>query len=200
MHTRAESEGLGAAMEYGPNPVGAETRGEPREPPLGDPRGGVRGEKPGEISGQSALEEREALQAPALQEWTEADWAVPRSRPETLLEGTRRMSIRVPVKPTIARCELCSKIFPAQGPTGFYEDWPICDRCLLENENQLGMVMALTLFTRTYARLAGEDGAMSADAATEMLAFAKVYELFADAFGPPRPLDFAGLGVFGKKA
>lgn len=134
----------------------------------------------------------------ALDEWTESELALPRPRLARRLDTLTQLSIRVPSPSTIARCEFCGKIFPAQGPTGYYEERPICDRCLLEHENQLGMIMALGLFTRTYARLAAEGGMHASDAATEMLAFAKVYELFADAFGPPRPLDFAGLGVFGK--
>lgn len=134
----------------------------------------------------------------ALEEWTESELAVPRPRLARRVESLPHLSIRIPSPSTIARCELCGKIFPAQGPTGYYEEWPICDRCLLEHSNQLGMIMALGLFTRTYARLAAEGGVLASEAATEMLAFAKVYELFADAYGPPRPLDFAGLGVFGK--
>jgi hypothetical protein len=113
-----------------------------------------------------------------------------------LVLGSCLFSIRVPPKPAIVNCELCSKPFSAQGPTGYYDERPICDACLLEQENQLGMLMALAIFTREYARLVETAGDTAAAAATEMLAFARIYELFAARFGPSRPFDFSSVAAF----
>src|SRR5262245_50164436 len=48
------------------------------------------------------------------------------------------LCVRVPRKPSLVSCQLCLEIFAAQGPTGHLDDAPICDRCLLEQESQLG--------------------------------------------------------------
>lgn len=115
----------------------------------------------------------------------------------SLVLGSCLFSIRVPPRSAIVNCELCSKPFSAQGPTGYYDERPVCDACLLEQENQLGMLMALAIFTREYARLAAMEGEAAAEAATEMLAFARIYELFAARFGPSRPFDFSSVPAFG---
>jgi hypothetical protein len=147
------------------------------------------------LDGATAMGCRSALQMPIAPE------PEIRSRlqaPVTgLVLGSCLFSIRVPPSSAIVSCELCSKPFSAQGPTGYYDDRPICDACLLEQENQLGMLMALAIFTRSYARLAATEGVAAAEAAVEMLAFARIYELFAARFCPARPFDFSSVSAFG---
>ena len=134
---------------------------------------------------------RSAWQMPAGIAMPEPELAIPRTASPGLVEGSRLVSIRIPAKSAIVCCELCSKPFSAKGPTGYYDEQPICDRCLLESESQLGMLVALSSFTRNYARLADEEGPTANEAAGEMLAFARIYELFSARFGSPRGLDFA---------
>lgn len=126
-----------------------------------------------------------------------AGFELPRTAPPRLVLGSRLLSIRVPLQSAIVSCELCANLFSAHGPTGYYEEQPICDRCLLEQESQLGMLLALSIFTRTYARLADQEGEIGSAAACEMLAFARIYELFAARFGPSRPLDFNAFSAIG---
>jgi hypothetical protein len=141
------------------------------------------------------MECRAALQMPIAPE-PEFRPSLPTAAPRLALASSR-FSIRVPPKPAIVDCELCAKAFAAKGPTGYYDERPVCDACLLEQETQLGMLMALAIFTRAYAGLAETAGDAAAEAATEMLAFARIYELFAARFGPARPFDFSSLTVQG---
>ncbi len=136
---------------------------------------------------------------PLSLELPESERALPPPLPRLVL-GSRLLSIRIPPKSAFVNCELCSKLFSAKGPTGYYEDRPICDRCMLEHESQLGMMLALSIFTRTYARLAAEEGPTAAEAANEMLAFARVYEYFAGRYGPPRSLDFNAMNPLGTES
>lgn len=138
---------------------------------------------------------RSALQMPIAPE-PEIRASVPATATRLVL-GSCLFSIRVPPQSAIVNCELCAKPFSAQGPTGYYDDRPICDACLLEQENQLGMLMALAIFTRSYARLAATEGEAAAEAAVEMLAFARIYELFAARFCPARPFDFSSVSALG---
>lgn len=137
------------------------------------------------------------LQLPAILESPEPGLDFPRTAPPRLVLGSRLLSIRVPLQSAIVDCELCASPFSAHGPTGYYDEQPICDRCLLEHESQLGMLLALSIFTRTYAGLADQDEETASEAACEMLAFARIYELFAARFGPSRPLDFNAFSAVG---
>lgn len=121
----------------------------------------------------------------------------PRTALPRLVLGSRLFSIRVPPIPDIVACELCSTPFSAHGPTGYYEERPICDRCLLEQDYQLGMLLVLSIFIRNSSELAAEPNPTGAEARIEMLAFARIYELFSARYGPPRSLDFAPLAVIG---
>lgn len=132
-----------------------------------------------------------------LQERTASEFGLPPTVTPRLVLRSRLLSIRVPLESAIVACALCANPFSAHGPTGYSEEQPICDRCLLEQESQLGMLLALSNFTRSYAPLADESGEIAVGAACEMLAFAKVYELFSARFGPSRPLDFNAFAAVG---
>lgn len=136
---------------------------------------------------------RETLQMPVAAPEPEA--VRPRSALPRLVPGSRLISIRVPPISDVVTCELCSKPFSAEGPTGYYEERPICDRCLLEQNPQLGMLMILSIYVRTCSELAIEPGPTGTEATVEMLAFARIYELFSARYGPPRTLDFAPTAV-----
>jgi len=160
--------------------------------------GGRKGERPREAAParRKPAPKARAVQAP-IAETPSPGLEIPRAVAPPLVLGTRLLSIRVPFKSAIVSCAICSKAFSAHGPTGFCEEQPICDRCLLEQENQLGMLLALSIFTRAYAVLADREERIASEAAVEMLSFARIYELFAARFGPARPLDFSAISVVG---
>ena len=159
--------------------------------------GGRKGERPT----KAAPARRKAPKARAGQEpiaeTPSPGLEIPRAVAPPLVLGTRLLSIRVPFTSAIVSCAICTKPFSAHGPTGFCEEQPICDRCLLEQENQLGMLLAVSFFTRAYAVLADREERIASEAAVEMLSFARIYELFAARFGPARPLDFSAISVVG---
>jgi hypothetical protein len=147
--------------------------------------------------GRGPTSDLPALQMPAA-ETPCPGLEIPRAVAPPLVLGTRLLSIRVPFKAATVSCAMCSNPFSAHGPTGYCEEQPICDRCLLEQENQLGMLLALSIFTRAYAVLADREERIASEAAVEMLAFARIYELFAARFGPARPLDFSAISGVGR--
>lgn len=95
-------------------------------------------------------------------------------------------SIRIPEPSGPARCGRCRVRFSAAGPTGFAEDLPICDMCLLEGSAELGMVMALVAVVRAFGTVKPSDHQDYREALAELGAFARIYERFAAKSGPAR--------------
>jgi len=95
-------------------------------------------------------------------------------------------SIRVPETPGPVGCHHCGLRFHAAGPTGYADDEPICDMCLLESSHELGMVMGLIAVTRDFGARAVDSGEQYAEALAEFGAFARLYERFAALSGPAR--------------
>ncbi len=95
-------------------------------------------------------------------------------------------SIRVPEDPGEAECSRCGDPFPAAGPTGYANNDPICDLCLLECEEKLGMVLALVSVARAFAVSRSEAAGEHWEALEELGVFTRVYELVATRSGPPR--------------
>ncbi|MEM8996083.1 MAG: hypothetical protein AAGF23_14950, partial [Acidobacteriota bacterium] len=98
-------------------------------------------------------------------------------------------SIRVPREASRVCCPLCAASFVAAGPTGYVDDRPICDLCLLERETQLGLVLALVAVTRSYGAVWPQDELEEEHARLELMAFARVYDAKASSFAPARPVD-----------
>ena len=95
-------------------------------------------------------------------------------------------SIRIPEPAGPAKCARCQVRFSAAGPTGYAEDQPICDMCLLEGCSELGMVMALAAVVRAFGAVPPSSRQDYRDALNELGAFARIYERFAAKSGPPR--------------
>ncbi len=95
-------------------------------------------------------------------------------------------SIRLPDHPGETECARCGELFPAAGPTGHANDEPICDLCLLECEEELGMVLALVAVVRAFAVSRYETAEEHWESLEELGAFSRVYELVASRSGPPR--------------
>ncbi len=95
-------------------------------------------------------------------------------------------SIRLPEYPGETECARCGELFPAAGPTGHANDDPICDLCLLECEEGLGMVLAQVAVARAFAVSEFDSAEEHWEALRELGAFARVYELVASRSGPPR--------------
>ena len=95
-------------------------------------------------------------------------------------------SIRLPKHPRETECARCKELFSATGPTGHANDVPICDLCMLECEEGLGMVLAQIAVTRAFAASRFESADEHWDALEELGMFSRVYELVASRSGPPR--------------
>ncbi|MEM6797495.1 MAG: hypothetical protein AAF725_26240, partial [Acidobacteriota bacterium] len=74
------------------------------------------------------------------------------------------------------------------GPTGFQDERPLCDLCMLHREGQLGMVLALIAVTRSYGSASPASVSQERADTSELMAFARIYEAFASSFAPFRPV------------
>jgi hypothetical protein len=101
-------------------------------------------------------------------------------------------SVRVPKHPGKVECGFCELPFNATGPTGYADSRKICDLCLLEGSNDLGMLLALAAVTRAFGCLELSSRQESRDALVELGAFARIYERFAARSGPPRGFHLPG--------
>jgi hypothetical protein len=117
----------------------------------------------------------------------ERPWPPP---PDLAPAGEGRFSIRMPTAPGVFPCAICNRFVAARGPTAYLNDQVVCDVCLLERESHLGMLIALASITRLYASFDENDGTAANVAAAQLLAFARIFELFARRCGPGRELDF----------
>ncbi len=106
-------------------------------------------------------------------------------------KGTESMmySIRIPDLAIGVQCPSCDQSFWASGPTGYRDDQPICDACLLASCHPLGMLLALALVTRQLANLRMEKAGDYDAALREVGVFAQVYEQVAAKNGPPRRFE-----------
>ncbi len=84
-----------------------------------------------------------------------------------------------------APCPLCGAA-TGSGPVGYLGDQTICDLCLLEGSNDLGMVLALVAVVRAYGSVEQASSDEHRDALNELGAFARIYERFAAKSGPMR--------------
>lgn len=101
--------------------------------------------------------------------------------------GERTYSIRLPEYPGRVPCARCGLCFRATGPTGHADEEPICDLCLLDCDQDLGLVLGLVSVMRTYASASFGLPENRWEALVEVGAFARVYERIAAArFGPAR--------------
>ena len=101
-------------------------------------------------------------------------------------------SIRLPQPPGMVRCARCRVRFSAIGPTGHAEDSPICDMCLLEGSQELGMVLALVAVVRAFGAVQPASHSDYGEALNELGAFARIYESFAIKSGPARIFRIPG--------
>ncbi len=108
-------------------------------------------------------------------------------------------SIRVPQPAGEMRCPRCRVSFSAAGPTGFAEDVPICDMCLLEGSQELGMVMALVAVVRAFGIVQPASYEDYQQALAELGAFSRIYERFAAKSGPPRIFRIPGFTSEGRR-
>jgi hypothetical protein len=99
-------------------------------------------------------------------------------------------SIRIPVPAGEACCPRCLRRFLAAGPTGFVDEQPICDLCLLDGSQPLGMLLALAAVVRTFGAVEPEREEERLEASEELAAFARIYERVAAKSGPPRAFEF----------
>lgn len=90
--------------------------------------------------------------------------------------GQRTYSIRLPESPGEVSCARCGTCFHASGPTGHADEEPICDLCLLECQEDLGLVLGLVSVMRTYASIQFGSPDDHWEALVEVGAFARVYE------------------------
>lgn len=95
-------------------------------------------------------------------------------------------AIRSPLVGEWLACWSCGVDFLAAGPTGYIDDRAVCDLCLLQRHQPLGMVLALVAVSRAFANA---DPGEHAVALTELGAFARIYERLARRFGPPRRFE-----------
>jgi len=103
-----------------------------------------------------------------------------------LMLGEVLYSIRVPEVSAEVRCSGCDVRFHAAGPTGYSDEGPICDLCLLNASEPLGMVLALVSKVRAFAAPVYESGDDYWEALGEVGTFARVYERVAARSGEPR--------------
>ena len=89
-------------------------------------------------------------------------------------------------------CASCGRSFAGYSPVGCSDDEPVCDLCLLEGDNELGMVLALVSVVRAYATVAGAVAETRLEPLLELDLFARVYERFAAKIGPPRIFPVTG--------
>ena len=106
--------------------------------------------------------------------------------PADLVVGMGGYSIRLARPSRSVHCPLCGRSFLASGPTGFRDEEPICDLCLLEKVEDLGVVLALAAVSRAFATSRYASRAEYDLALGELGAFARIYERVAARSGPPR--------------
>lgn len=148
----------------------------------------VQRRRPGALCLADPAAAEPAVADPAL---AESEWL-----PRTVIPALRVMdephSIRIPLQPGPVLCPTCETSFRAGGPTGYAGDRPICDLCLIERCEDLGMLMTMGLAVRAFANFVPRSRDEHRRALDELGIVARVYERFAERSGPPRPVHVAG--------
>ncbi|MDA8016480.1 MAG: hypothetical protein MPN21_03440 [Thermoanaerobaculia bacterium] len=81
-------------------------------------------------------------------------------------------------------CDSCGTAFASGGPMAFASDRPLCDRCVFDRDAQLAMVLAAVSVLRAFGSAKTSD--LDAQAALDLLRFARLYETFAGRHGSRR--------------
>lgn len=116
---------------------------------------------------------------------TEGDFSRAPSPSLALIEP-RTPSIRVPEPSGTQPCAVCDRPFLAAGPTGHLGRRPVCDRCFLEVDLQLGMVLAMISVVRAYGAVGAASPWQEERAEGELLASARLYERIASRWARAR--------------
>ena len=111
--------------------------------------------------------------------------ADPAGEPSRNADATAEPVYNIRVADTAGVCPRCGES-TGTGPVGYHGDQAICDLCLLEGSNELGMVLALVAVTRACASVELTSDADRRAADAELGAFARIYESFAAKSGPAR--------------
>ncbi len=101
------------------------------------------------------------------------------------VDPAARPAYSIRMADTAGACHRCGEA-TGTGPVGYHGDQAICDLCLLEGSNELGMVLALVAVTRACASVELTSDADRRAADAELGAFARIYESFAAKSGPAR--------------
>ena len=101
-----------------------------------------------------------------------------------VVAGETDVAIRASPEARTVRCDSCGSTFVASGPVAYADDEPLCDVCVFEHDAQLAMVLAAVSVLRAHG--SGEPSAVDAQAALDLLGFARLYETFAGRYGPRR--------------
>ncbi len=72
------------------------------------------------------------------------------------------------------------------GTVGHDSDDPVCDRCMLEQCEPLGMLLALVAVTRAYATTSTDETDVARESLVELGAFARIFEHVIAKWGPAR--------------
>ncbi|MEM9557682.1 MAG: hypothetical protein AAGC60_25715 [Acidobacteriota bacterium] len=107
--------------------------------------------------------------------------------PANAAASADELSIRIARPTRRSRCALCRRRVVAAGPIGHAGSRPVCDRCLLDHDPQLGMAMAMISVARAYGSSRPHSLPDEERARAELLAFARLYDQFVARFGPARP-------------
>ena len=108
-------------------------------------------------------------------------------------------TLRVPEGASRVTCPVCAVEFLASGPTGYWNETPICDECMFKMSRPLGATLALVAVSRSFARQEYEENGRFLKAAAEVCVFAELYEEWLAPFGPPRlALALTPLGMRAK--
>ncbi len=109
----------------------------------------------------------------------------PAGEPPRIVDPAARPAYSIRMADTAGVCPRCGES-TGTGPVGYHGDKAICDLCLLEGSNELGMVLALVAVTRACASVELTSDADRRAADAELGAFARIYESFATKSGPAR--------------
>ncbi len=108
-------------------------------------------------------------------------------------------SIRIPEHATTVVCPVCSAELVASGPTGYWNETPICDVCMYKVARPLGATLSLIAVARNFARQEYKEKRTLLKAAAEVCVFAELYEQWLAPLGPPRlALAITPLGMLKK--
>ncbi len=98
--------------------------------------------------------------------------------------GHSTYAIRVLRSPGVP-CATCGAE-TGMGAVGHDGDDPVCDRCLLEQCEPLGMLLALVAVTRAYATTGTNEPDAARESLVELGGFARIFEHVIAKWGPPR--------------